>query len=68
MPQNFIPHFVPSGVDVPKPAEPRQHATKHADVATTTAADVATNVTTCREPAGLDLYAVQPRHQLTAEP
>lgn len=65
--KSFIPHFVPSGVNVPKPAEPRQHATKHADVATVAATNVATNVAACRQPSGLEFNAVQSCHQFTAE-
>lgn len=63
----FIAVFFPSGVYVPKPAEPCQHAAEHADVAAAAAANVTANVAARRQPAGLDLYAVQPRHQFATE-
>lgn len=60
--------FLPSGVDVPKPAEPGEHAAEHAtDVATAPAADVPADVPARRQPAGTDLRAQQPGHQLSPQ-
>lgn len=67
-PNNQRLSLVHSGVDVPKPAKPGEHATEHAtDVATATATDVAANVATRCEPSRLIVYAIQPCYQFAFE-
>lgn len=57
-----------SGVDVPKPAKPGEHAAEHADVATAATADVPTDVTAGSQPARAHVDAQQSCHQLAAQP
>lgn len=69
MSNNLISPFFCSGIDVPKPAKPRDYATEYdAYVTAAATADVPANVAVGRKPARTDVDAFQPGHQLATQP